>query len=109
MSEVTRILSMIQQGDPNAAALGGRAEVYTRTNRHAEALADLDRLLTLTTGSEQDVAGFARAATLARLGRYQEAIAETERLAIGDPASAYVPTTRPASSRCVRRARTRPL
>jgi tetratricopeptide (TPR) repeat protein len=63
------------------SALAGRAEVYTRTDRHAEALADFERLLPLAKGPEQDEAALLRAAALARLGRYHEAADEAERIA----------------------------
>jgi tetratricopeptide (TPR) repeat protein len=69
------------------ASLGARADVYTRTNRHAAALADLDRALRFVSPSEREPAGFLRASCLARLGRYKDATDEAERLVRGNSAA----------------------
>jgi tetratricopeptide (TPR) repeat protein len=62
---------------------GNRFDALTRLGRHAEALKDVDRAISLDNGSDRLLLCIRRAVTLARLGRHAPAIAEADRLTSG--------------------------
>src|SRR5207248_1782719 len=64
-------------------ALSGRATAHTRLKRHADALADWDRIVELEPADRRAGPRTSRSLILARLGEHARAAAEVEELARG--------------------------
>lgn len=90
-----------------AEAYGGRARSLTNLELHSEALADWDRSLEWVKKSSSPSTRLGRAATLAHLGRYREALEEVEQLtshnresqiSLVDAARVFAAAARPVSA-----------
>jgi serine/threonine protein kinase/tetratricopeptide (TPR) repeat protein len=89
------VLEAVRQREPNHPTARiylrnthrGRAEVLTQLGRHAEALQEWDRALELEAGLQRNQFRLYRARTLARLGEYAQATAETDEISKGKDGS----------------------